>query len=195
MPVQPPPVRSQYTGCRYDSPRFHRLRSSVVTPQQLSAQPLFLNASNTVWGNTFPPDEPLEPLFASRDIKSDWAIPLTRRRWGPANRGQVLLREIRGEELFGAVHSENMAASLCEGCEPPPPPEFPPEMRVSHVTQFGNTTATWLDGALWILTVDAQFAEHIYHFSTRILSLFTAQRHNRSQVRKPTCSGRVSDQT
>ena len=182
-PPTPPPLpclRFQYTGCRYDSPRFHRMKSHLLTPKQLQEQPV--NATNATWGNAFP-DEPLEPLFASRDVKSDWAIPLTRRRWGPANRGQLLLREIHGAELFGPDPHDSPALPPCMECAPPAPPAFSGELRVSRVTQFGNTTATWLDGALWIMAVDADFAEHIYHFSTRILSLFTAQRHNRSHVR------------
>lgn len=54
-------------------------------------------------------------------------------------------------------------------------------MRVSEVSQFGNTTVTWLDGALWLVAVDAQFSSHIYHLSTRILSLFSAQLHNSTE--------------
>ena len=172
-----------YTGCRYDSPRFHRIKAKLLTDGQLKAEPVDPNSVPGVkYGNAFPEDEALEQLFIDRDLKSEWAIPLLRRRWGPLNRGQVWLREMRARELFGP-DARDPPAPECEGCEPPPPPEFPPELRVSHVTQFGNTTATWLDGALWILTVDAQFAEHIYHFSTRILSLFSAQRHNGSHVR------------
>ena len=158
------------------------MKSALLSAKELFAQPAFINSSSKLEGFRLGHAFSSEALFLSRDVKSDWAIPLSRRRWGPANRGQLLLREIHGSELFGPDSRDAPTPRAYFNCTPPPPPSFPDELRVSHVTQFGNTTATWLDGALWILTVDAQFAQHIYHFSTRILSLFTAQRHNRSQV-------------
>jgi len=36
-------------------------------------------------------------------------------------------------------------------------------------------TVDWLDGSLWVVSLDAQYGSHIYHASTRILALFDAQ--------------------
>jgi hypothetical protein len=144
----------EYNGCRYDSPRFHRIASKLIPEDLLNAPPVPVRDMPGRWGNGFDPDDEIEAIFMARDVKTDWPIPLTRRRWGPGNRGSLTLREINGEELFGPLPGQ--APRPCEGCQPPRPPGFSPELKVSHVTQFGNTTATWLDGPLWIMAVDAQ---------------------------------------
>ena len=145
----------EYNGCRYDSPRFHRIKSKILPQELLDAPPVTVaDQPPGTWGNAFQPSDELEPVFMVRDVKTDWPVPLTRRRWGPGNRGSLTLREIDGYELFGPERGE--APRSCPGCAPPPPPKFAREMKVSHVTQFGNTTATWLDGPLWVMAVDAQ---------------------------------------
>ena len=184
------PTSAEFTGCRYSSPRFNRNKASVVNPNQLSAPPTFVNYSNLTkyQGLAFPADGLVEPLFMSRRVTSDWAVPLTRRRWGPTNRGQLQMREIRASELFGpwVRDAENVVPDRCLGCSPPKPPSLPKDMRVLSVSQFGNTTVTWLDGALWLLSVD-QTIDNVFGLSSRALGLYSAQRHNSSEVGGVAC--------
>ena len=118
----------------------------------------------------------IDSEFSSRQVGVDWPIPFSSRRWGPGNRGEVVIADLDSRELFGP------STGLCDGCHPPEPPDFGPRSPgISHVSQFGETTATWLDGPLWIVGVNAQYHLHAYHMTTRLMMLFTAQLSNATQ--------------
>lgn len=185
----------EYTGCQYLPDSFARNRRKLLNKKVLSAPPLHpptlddgvgsdggeSGGDSTPWrgefGNAFDSMTELEPVFLDRKIRSDWPIPFSSRRWGPGNRGEVVIGELAAAELFGPD------PGLCEGCSAPPPaPDFGPSPPgITRVTQFGETTATWLDGPLWIVGVNAQYHIHPYHMATRLMALFTAQLSNATE--------------
>lgn len=154
----------EYTGCKYIPASFGRDWRRLLNRSVLAAAPLRKTelAEGGSWqggyGNAFDALAELEPTFLDRHIRTDWAIPFLSRRWGPGNRGEVVIGELATAQLFGPE------PGLCEGCNaPPPPPDFGSHAPgISHVTQFGETTATWLDGPLWIVGVNAQYHIHPY---------------------------------
>ena len=199
----------EYTGCKYIPASFARDWRRLLNRTVLAAAPLRRSAlaRGGAWqgefGNAFDVLDELEPAFLDRHIRTDWAIPFRSRRWGPGNRGEVVIGELATAQLFGPE------PGACEGCDSPPPPpdfgEYAPG--VSHVTQFGETTATWLDGPLWVVGVNAQYHIHPYRerwqrcilditeischdqrfylapslpadMATRLMALFTAQLSN-----------------
>lgn len=72
---------------------------------------------------------------------------------------------LRADDALALLRRRGQQA-LNRVAKAPPPPPLPAPVRV---------TVDWLDGPLWLTSLDAQYSSHIYHAATRILALFDAQ--------------------